>query len=234
MAEQDRLHEVLGNRPAVHRHEGARGAPAAALDGARDQLLADAALAQDQDRDRGLRRPLAEARDVAHGGGAGDHVGERDGAGGGRARLLRLDLALARLHHGTDGRDDPLGADGLDEEVARAGPHGLHDRLDAALGGQHDHGHPARDLAELVERVLAVGTARRHEVEQAHVGLMDALERRLAGLRHDGVEALALDDGPEQPALCGILVDDQNRLRHGLYIRSSSGSGAPPRSAAPF
>src|SRR3989442_10115884 len=40
-------------RSAVHRNERRRGAGAARVDGARDQLLADAALASDEDRGAG-------------------------------------------------------------------------------------------------------------------------------------------------------------------------------------
>ena len=65
VAEQDRLHEVFGDRAAVDGDEGPRAALARAVDGARDQLLADARLAFDQHRDARRRRPSRAVRSTA-------------------------------------------------------------------------------------------------------------------------------------------------------------------------
>ena len=46
VAEQLRLDQLLGNRGAVHLHEPLAAAQAVAVDGPRDELLADAALAR--------------------------------------------------------------------------------------------------------------------------------------------------------------------------------------------
>ena len=62
VAEQDALDQVLGDGAAVDGDERLAGALALALDGARDQLLADAAFALDQDRDGGVRRRAGRAR----------------------------------------------------------------------------------------------------------------------------------------------------------------------------
>src|SRR5690606_17305565 len=52
VAEQLALDELLGERRAVDRDERARAARAARVDGARDDVLAGAALAEEQDRGR--------------------------------------------------------------------------------------------------------------------------------------------------------------------------------------
>ena len=58
VAEQDRLDQVLGHGAAIDRDERLGAARALAVDGARDQLLADAGFALDQHRDGGARRLL--------------------------------------------------------------------------------------------------------------------------------------------------------------------------------
>src|SRR3989442_15881424 len=60
-------------RSAVHRNERRRGAGAARVDGARDQLLADAALASDEDRGAGDGHLLHDLEDLMHGGTARHH-----------------------------------------------------------------------------------------------------------------------------------------------------------------
>ena len=58
VAEQLRLDQFLGDRRAVDLHEPLAGARAVAVDGAGDELLADAALAEQQHGGVGRRRPL--------------------------------------------------------------------------------------------------------------------------------------------------------------------------------
>jgi hypothetical protein len=63
VAEQLRLDQVVGDRRAVHLHEPLTRAKAVAMDGARHQLLADAALASDED---GCRRRRCATDGVEH------------------------------------------------------------------------------------------------------------------------------------------------------------------------
>ena len=63
--EQLRLDQLLGNRRAVHLHEALPGARAVAVDGARNQLLADAALAEQQHGGIGRRGALDRLRALA-------------------------------------------------------------------------------------------------------------------------------------------------------------------------
>src|SRR5690606_33096886 len=64
MAEQDRLEQRLRNRRAVDDDVRLVGAPAVPVDRARDEILAGAALAADQDRRVGGRRQLELALDL--------------------------------------------------------------------------------------------------------------------------------------------------------------------------
>ena len=61
VAEQDALDEIVRDGAAIDRDERLRAPLAGALDGARDQFLADARFAFDQDRDVGGRGLLRRA-----------------------------------------------------------------------------------------------------------------------------------------------------------------------------
>ena len=64
VAEQLRLDQLLGNRGAVDLHEPLAAAQAVAVDRARDQLLAGAALAEQQDGGVGRRGALDRVPDL--------------------------------------------------------------------------------------------------------------------------------------------------------------------------
>ena len=67
-----RFDQIVGDGAAIDGDERLRAAVAAALDGARDQFLADAGFAFDQDRDVGGGRLLAETDHPVHGRAARD------------------------------------------------------------------------------------------------------------------------------------------------------------------
>ena len=90
MAEQLALEQRLGQRGAVDRDEGGRGPRAVAMDRVRRELLARAALAQDQDRRLRGRDPRDELVDLAHRRALADHVGEGVDVGV-QARPLRFE-----------------------------------------------------------------------------------------------------------------------------------------------
>src|SRR5215471_17181716 len=85
VAEQDRLDEIVGNGPAIDRDERLRAPLAGAMDGARDQLLADTGLAFDQHRNDRARGLLGGADHGVHARAAGDDVAKRE-----RARAAAL------------------------------------------------------------------------------------------------------------------------------------------------
>ena len=61
VAEEDALDEIVGNRAAIDRDERSSAAVAGALDGARDQLLADARFAFDRGSGSATRRRAGRA-----------------------------------------------------------------------------------------------------------------------------------------------------------------------------
>ena len=74
MAEQDRLDQIGGQGAAVHGHKGLAGAVRGAVQGPRDDFLADTAFAGDQDGNVGLGGSRAHALDQLHGRARSDQV----------------------------------------------------------------------------------------------------------------------------------------------------------------
>ena len=96
VAEQDRLDQVCRNGPAVDGDERLAGAVRGAMNGARDQFLANAAFAGHEHRDRAFRRPFAQAFDHRHGRARADQV--REGGLVTDMLLEAIDLALEVTH----------------------------------------------------------------------------------------------------------------------------------------
>ena len=136
VAEQLGLEQRLGERAAVDRHERTARAPAVAVDRARDQLLAGAALARDQHR----RRRVGGVRDLLVDGEHPGRCGRRSPAGtssplcsgSGDARRPR---ASARSTVALTSRD----VERLADVVEGAGAHGCDGGLQRAeAADQHD------------------------------------------------------------------------------------------------
>jgi hypothetical protein len=216
VAEQDRLDEVGGQGAAVDGHEGLAGAVRGAVQGAGDDLLADAAFAGDQDRNAGLGGPGAERLHQTHGRAVADQVVE-----GGATAVVLLQAAdlgrqLGQLQGVADADQQAFGGDGFDEEVLGSGLHGLHHGIDAAIGGQDDD--RGRDAcgADLGQGLHAAH-ARHDHVQQDHVGpgaLGQAVDGLTAALGVDDDVALALQHRLRDAALGRIIVDDKYGLRH--------------------
>src|SRR3989304_1524436 len=109
---------------------------ARAMDGARDQLLADAGLALDQHGDGRGRRLLGGAQHGLHARALGDDVleGERARAAALEARELAFERARGERVAQADLQ--PLRPDRLDHEVHGAPARGRPPALHAAVGGR--------------------------------------------------------------------------------------------------
>ena len=111
VAEEVRLEEVGRHRAGVDGDERAGGAQREAVEGARDELLAGAALARDEDR-RARGGGLADRlEDLLHRGRAADHLGEvvRRRRGGPSARGSRRRGASSRAPARRGGRPPRCG-----------------------------------------------------------------------------------------------------------------------------
>jgi hypothetical protein len=211
VAEQLRLEQLARDGRAIDGDEGAVGAAAAGVDPSRDQLLAGAALAGDQDR----------------GGAGGDAVGDLERAGHRRrtvddrpldARDLtsqQLDLqahapALERLVHG---QQQVVAVERLAEEVEGAGLHRRDREVDVPVGGDHQDGGRGGSLFDPTQDLQAAHPRHLHVGDDQGVALgREAGQPGLAvGGPLDPIAGLAQVVEPELAA--GVVVlDEQDRL----------------------
>jgi hypothetical protein len=196
-----------------------------AVDGARDQFLADAALAADQHRRIGSRDAPDELQKVADLRGGADEV---------VAGLQPVHIALERdvatletlpLHRLLEDRLELAELAGLGEEVLRALLHGADRLLHRAVGGEHDHRGRGGQFLDLAQQVDAAAVGQPH-IEQHDVEhlLCEQLSRSLqvAGRLDRITRASQL---PADQRAEGLLVvhQQQKRFRHRclLSLRSA-------------
>ena len=143
-----------------------------------------------------------------------------------RLRLSRCNspasaLVASALRNETCSRS---GLGRLDHEVGGARAHDRHHIVDAAMGGLHDDGNVEAGLAHARQHAEAVEVGH-HQVEHHAI---DALcpakqgQSRIAALGEEGLIAEALDHGFEQPALDGIVVDDEHVYGHWTSQRTAA------------
>ena len=176
---------------------------------ARDELLAGAALARDEDR-RGRRRGLA---DVGHQ--PSHRLARAHDAADPEPRLELEVLAgeAARVEDAPERVQDVLGGEGLLEEVVGPGAHGLHRRPHVAVPRDHDDRRRDAAAADLRERVEAV-LSRHLDVEEDRV-----VVRRLGDgvdARRDGRDLVPLlgEERPQGLADVDFVVADEDAARH--------------------
>ena len=129
-----------------------------------------------------------------------------------------IDLALQRAERKgvADRNQDSFRGGRLDEEIGRAGLHGLNHRIDAPCGGDHDHGLTKAARPHLDQRFLT-RHARHDQIKQHDVDAgvrAEALDRHVAAVGVDDREAFALENRLDQPTLRRIVIDDEDRFGH--------------------
>ena len=208
--EQLRLEELAGEPGAVHVDEGLVRARPVAVEPARQDALAAARLALDQDRAARGGEPAGLARELADGGGAAGERVDQLACLACAPRDLAALLALALqqpLQHDEQGRQ----LDGLREELVGALLDRAHGQVDRRVAGQHhdrQRGLEVLDLPDQVER----GAVGQQVVE--HHRVRPAFAQRLLGGRQGvglvDLEARGLEEGPHAEADAGFVVDDQD------------------------
>jgi hypothetical protein len=219
MTEQLGFEQSLGNGAEIDRDQHLVGAARAAVELARDQLLAGAVLAQDQHVRLRRRGALDQRIDAGDGRRAAEQrrLAARGRRGHGR-RALALGrhgrARIAQRRGGAHRREQALVRPGLGNEVGRAALHRLDRDLDAAMGGDHHH-HRFRvalqDLAEPVEALGRIGRAaaeigvEQDDVDRPRVHRGERRVRRLERL--DPLEHVAQQQ-PRGQENVRVVVDD--------------------------
>ena len=218
VAEQNRLDEIFRHRAAIDRDEGFGPPLARAMNGARDQFLADARFTGDEHGDVRGGGLLRHAQHAVHGRALGDDVFEAERT---RAAVLdAVDLAFERagVERVAQAHLHALGADRLDHEIDRAGPHRGDDIVDAAMRGLHDHRHVDCRLAHFRQHAHAVEVRHHqiedHAIEAPAIGPGEHRQRRIAVIARHRFVAEFLQHAFEQPALHRIVVDDEDSHRY--------------------
>src|SRR5581483_9793385 len=214
VAEQLGLQHLARQGAAVDRHERARGARRPLVDGARHQLLAGAALAEDQHRGVSRRHPLDDAEDLLHLGAAGQDSPVGLGARRVRAEGHVIPHQLALLGRLADDDVELLDLGRLGQVVVCAELHGLH-RSGHFLEARHDdHLRVLGERLQLAEDLDPL-LARHLHVQDDDVELA-VTQRRQRGL--------AVADALDLVALAGQLADHQ-LAEPGLVVRYQHADG---------
>jgi hypothetical protein len=171
VAEQLRLQQRLGQGGAAHLDEPALPARAQVVDGARDEPLARAARALDEDRGVALRHRRQDVQHLGQAGVLADDVPQR---------VARVDLALELL-------DQRQVAERLDP--AGALPAGV-----AEDGGADADRHPLPVAPQDVDAHVDQRPAGLHGAPERAVGLADVGAEHLVAVLADGLRARELGD----------------------------------------
>jgi hypothetical protein len=211
--EQLALEQRLGDRAAVHGHEGCGTAGAGAVNEAGDQLLPRPALPGDEHRRRVAGDLAGDVDDAAQRVGAPDDPLHPLPSIGGElvAQLLHLpaqSLALDRLAHD---EQHLVGAERLGDVIVRAAAHRLDRRVVVEVGAHHDDERRSPALPVALEEREPVHRRHAQVAEDDVGGIAGHGRQRLRPVRrrHHLVPLLAENDG-EGVAQPRLVVDDED------------------------
>ncbi len=139
VAEDFAFDQIGRDRTAIDREKRPRAAPAEVVHRLRDDLLAAAAFAGDEDRDTGRRHPRDLFIDAQHRVGPTPQVAEMPVRRHFRAQVRHLGLQLGRLHEARQHRAQMVRIDRLDEVVGGSEAQRLDRGLEAGMAGDQHH-----------------------------------------------------------------------------------------------
>ena len=204
VTEQLGLEKLRRDRPAVDRDERLVPARARAMNRAREELLAGARFAVDQDARVGVGHELGLAQEVFHQRAAGDDA-LAPLAGGG---VAAAGIVAGKLQRRRDLLQQLLAVERLGQEAEHAALRCRHGVRNGPVRGQDQHGEAGMLAIDGVEQLQAV------DARHAQVGdhrrrppHRDGGERRLAAL--GGAHAIAGRREPQADQLqkVGIVID---------------------------
>ena len=218
VAEQNQLDQVLRHGAAIDRDEGLGAAGAGAVDGARDQLLADAGFAFDQHRE------LSEAAAFSAALSTGCIAGERVMTSAMVSVPSRLALDAAAIRPPAPWSPSALRS----ETCSRSGLAGLTTKSVApariadttlsmppwAVCTITGMSRPASRMRASTPRPSRSGITRSSTTQSMRCAAAEQRHGRIAAVGDDGLVAEALDHGLEQAALDRIVIDDEHGFGH--------------------
>ena len=225
VTEQFALEQAFGERAAVDREEGPFRAHGEIVDVARDDFLAGSRLALNEHGRIGRRDGLDEVQHVE------PRLADADGTRiavplGAADRLLErlvLDAKLAVLGGAPQDRHQLVVAERLLDVVESALVHGLHGGLQGGLRRHEDDRHVrirlARGRQDLDAADVGHPDVGQHDVRPE---LADAVEARLAAVRHVRGESLVAQQDVEGVENARLVVDDEDRGPLGVSITKHS------------
>ncbi len=183
-----------------------------------DQLLAGAALTEDQHGRVGGADAVDQPQDLFERTARSDDASAARGSGQLLAQLLELGQHLLLLERPAHDDLHLVESERLREVVVGAAPYGVERRVTRAVRGHDDDGRAAIHLLDLVDRVEAAHAGQAHvHQDQVELRRLERLERQLGGWRHrDGV-LLALQRFLQEELHLWIVVHHEN-LKH-VHLR---------------
>ncbi len=211
VAEQLALDQLARERRAIHRDERLARARTSKMNRARDQLLAGARFAANQNRHVGRRDLVDRLEHAHHRARSPDHVLEHAGL---EPHLLEQLVVLAleqlRLHHLAHFQAQLVVVERLGQVILGAGLHRFDRDSLRAERGDHQHGACGIELAHMLEQFEPAHSLHAEvgddDVEQAG---LDLLERFFAGLRRLDFVALLGEEPFERDDDAALVVNYQ-------------------------
>ena len=211
VAEELGFEQVLRQRGAIDRHEGLMLPVRIEVQRARDELLARAALALDQDGRVGIRDLRDEIVDLLHPLRGADDVLKAVLLLDDLAQVADLALVVLVIERALDGELQLVHLERLGDVVVGAHLHRLDADLELLVGGDHDHRRAGDDLLALAQHVQAADFVHAHvgddELRRVSGEVLDGL---CAGVEGERLVASLLADVGDDLHHRGIVIDDKN------------------------
>ncbi len=190
------------------------------MDGAGDQLLADAGFAFDQHGNGRRGRALPHGNDARHCLRPCDDVGEGQLAFTAVLDALQFAFQRAGIECVAQRDLETFDADWLYNEIMGTRAHRGHDIVDAAMRGLHNHWEIEPGFADFRQHAHAV-EARHDKVEHQRidrfrVGVQQQGNGCIAVFDRDGVITAALHHIFDESPLYCVVVGNQNGCSHGV------------------
>ena len=219
VTEEFAFQEISGNGSAVDGDERLGGATAVLIDGAGDEFLAGAGLAENKDGDGGVGDATDAFVNFLHRFAIADEgVGLAAGRCFTEADFLEHQFGMAEGFG--DEIEEFIGFEGFGEIFVSAEPGGFDGGFGAAVRGHHDDGELGRGVAKLLDELKA-GEAGELEIgdDEIEARGAGALETFVAAADEFDLKAFAGENFLDGGAGAWVILNEENfRWRHLVFL----------------